>query len=130
MKAPSRDIGELLQAETSLGLTMGTNLFANILPEGVDNVVSVNDYGGMEPGQYDMRKPSLQIYVRNNDSEVGYNLLNNIYYFLNEKRNFTINDSRYIQIRAKAEIQPLPRDEENRHIWSLNFQIIRTGTNT
>ena len=73
-----------------------------------------------------MERPNIQVLVRNNDYLTGYELIKDIKYYLNEKRNLIQGGARYICILARSEIAYLGLDPKNRHEWSLNFQIHRT----
>lgn len=125
----TEDIKDMLEnSESGLGLVFGTDLFIGVLPDSPNNVVILNDPGGMPQLRYGMERPSLQVFVRNKDYTSGYDLVKDIKYYLHEKNNETWNSTRYISIMNRSEIAFLGQDEKNRFEWSVNFLIHRTAT--
>ena len=86
MGAPSKDIKDMLVAESSLGLTFAANLWIGVEPAEVANCVTIFDTSTQGPdltldnssnaNAYDYT--SVQIRVRNTDYFTGWNLIENI----------------------------------------------------
>lgn len=129
MNAPSVDIKDILVAESSLGLIFTTDLFISITPTTPDDCVTVIDTTGSSPDTTlanDLcRNPSLQIRVRNNDYRVGWDLANNILEVLHGRANETWNTTLYMVILAMSEVGYLGMDDNNRHLFSINFNLKR-----
>ena len=80
MNASSIDIKDMLEAESSLDLTFGTDLYVGIEPLKPNNTVTIFDTYGRPPqlllsssGIYEY--PAVQIRVRNTDYRNGWNLI-------------------------------------------------------
>ena len=124
--APSVDVKDMLVA--GFPLVFGTDLFVSTIPQNPNNIVCVFDSGGQGQERYGFEKPNVQIWARNVDYATGYALMRDIKYYLDEARNGEIwNGTKYIQIAVRSDILPLGQDELNRYLWTLNFQIYRSG---
>lgn len=132
MNAPSEDIKDMLAAESSLGLTFGTDLHVHKYPESPDQLVSVQDTGGYDPiAQYVYDKPTVQVIVRGGKGTRAYTtawaLAKGVRDALHAKVNETWNGTRYIAIYSVGDILDLGEDENSRPLLSLNFRIDRTA---
>ena len=126
---PSLDLKDMLDNSNSgLALTFGTNLFLSSLPDMPHNAVCLYDTGGLPQLQYALERPNVQVRVRDTDYLTGYRLIRDIKYYLHQERNGeTWNGTRYIQIETRSDILYIGQDEKNRHSWTLNFSIWRSG---
>ena len=126
---PSLDLKDMLDNSNSgIALTYGTNLFLSSLPDMPHNAVCLYDTGGLPQLQYALERPNVQVRVRNTNYLAGYRLIRDIKYYLQQARNGeTWNGTRYIQIETRSDILYLGEDEKNRHSWTLNFSIWRSG---
>ena len=123
---PSEDVKDMLVA--GLGYVFGTDLFIASQPTSPNNCTLVSDTGGQGQEEYGLEKPNIQIMLRNNSYQSGYDLIRNIKYYLHDARNNeTWNGTKYILIACRSDILYLGQDEKNRYQWSLNFQIFRSG---
>ena len=128
INAPSEDIKDMLESsESGLGLVTGTDLFIAIMPPEPNNVVVIRDSVGFRQLQYGMERPSIQVVVRNNEYKLGYELIKNIKYYINDKNGETWNGTKYISIANSSDIGFMGQDADNRFEWSMNFQIHRTA---
>ena len=130
MNAPSVDMKDILEAESSLGLAFATDLFIGKEPSEPDNCVTIYDTPGMPPGlgldkddkyQY----PSLQIRVRNNSYVTGWNLANDIMDALHGRAHETWNGTYYMLIACSSGPALLDWDDHNRARFIINFDIER-----
>ena len=136
MNATSKDIATMLAGESSLGLTLATDLFYKYLPAEKENVVgsdivTVLDNGGGEPmlqllkSASDYYFPSVNVQVRNIDYDAGYDVIFAIYQWLHGTSQVVINSTYYALIKAISEPQLLHKDENGRHVFVVNFDIHR-----
>lgn len=133
MNAPSEDIKTILEAESSLGLTLATNLFISEMPdndESPDECVAIMDSGGetAEP-DYVYQKPFVSIQVRGNrgDYTVAYALADDIRTALHGLANYEIASSaRYIGIWCEGDVIAVGRDQKKRPMFTVNFRMHRT----
>ena len=132
MNIPAKDVADLLAAQASLSLTFATNVFVGREPASPDNCVTIFDTPGMPPqltlgakaddGYY---YPSIQIRVRNNSYEDGWDLVNAIKEYLHGLKNIEQGGSIYDVIRCTQEPFLLDWDENDRSRLVSTFNINR-----
>lgn len=135
MNAPSVDIKDILEAESSLGLTFITNLFVGKEPATPDNCVTIYDTPGMAPDitlkgksedSQNLKRPSIQVRVRNNNYVTGWNLINDIKEVLHLISGETWNGTLYDSILCVIEPAMLNWDSENDRVHFVStFNIAR-----
>ena len=130
MNVGSVDIVEMLEEEVSLGLTFATNLFIGFEPKKPDNTVTLFDTGGFGPQltfnrdeKYDY--VNVQIRVRNNKYDEGWDMINNIKNALHGRAHETWNDAYYSLIHCSSDIAFLDWDENRRARFVVNFELQR-----
>jgi len=131
MSLPSKDICDLLESESSLGLVLGQNLFIGFEPDSPANCTTIYDTPGFKPETElekgrDIYKPSIQVKVRNNGYVTAGALINQIKDKLHNITNQTVNGSRYIHIQCSQEPFSLGRDVNGKSQWVCNFDLMRT----
>ena len=130
MNSSSEDIKDMLEAESSLGLTFGTNLFIGREPPKPNNCVTIFDTMGRSP-QLTFNKeeyyeyPSIQIRVRNNKYDEGWTEINDIMLALHGRAHETWNGTVYSLIQCIGGIAFLDWSENNRSRFVVNFNIQR-----
>ena len=126
---PSEDIKDMLVAESSLGLTFGTNLFIGREPANTDNCVTIFDTIGRTPqtmlDQNYIEYPSIQIRVKNRKYDDAWEEINNIMITLHGQANETWNGTLYMFIESVGGVAFLDWTENNRCRFILNFNISR-----
>ncbi len=130
MNSPARHIATLLEASSvGLGLALGTDLFIAEELDSPDSIVTVYNTGGFAPqSNYEYLKPTVQVRVRgakNTSSETSYTTAENIIDALHGVYEQTVSGTRYVQILALGDIFSLGKDENNRFIYTVNFEIHR-----
>jgi hypothetical protein len=130
MNATSVDISDILEAETALGLTLGTNLFIGREPVTPSDCVTIFDTPGYAPqltldGANDYYFPSIQIRVRNTKYLDAESLIHNIMVSLHGRNHETWNSTLYTLIKCTTEPALLDWDENNRARFVVNFDIQR-----
>ena len=130
MNAPSVDLKDMLEAESSLGLTFATDLFVGWEPGKPDNTVTLYDTPGGPPQQTytkgeDYYYPSVQVRVRNNSYTEGYRIINEIKVALHNRAQETWNGTLYSAIACAQEPALLNWDEHGRAIFVTTIDIQR-----
>jgi len=129
MQAPSIDIAEMLEAESVLALTFGTNLFVGKEPITPANCVTIFDtYGhapqlGLTTQGYEF--PTIQIRVRNIDYVDGWNIIESIKEKLHGIGNITWDGTFYAAIYCAYGPGLLDWDDNSRARFIINFNIQR-----
>lgn len=122
-KATSIDIKDII-VSASIGYTFGTNLFITGLPETPNNCIAIRDTGGDEPYQEFNWNRSIQILIRNTNYSNGWDKAVELMELLHDRTNETVNDSRYILIKAISDILHIGKDEsKTRDLFSINFNV-------
>jgi len=129
MNAGSIDIKDMLVAETDLALVFTTNLFIGREPAEPHNVVTIYDTNTSPPhttfdGQvynYD----TVQIRVRNKKYLDGYVLSQKIKEALHARAQETWSGTLYSVILCTSGPAMLGWDDNNRVLFSINFQLQR-----
>ena len=136
MRPPSEDIKDLLDGESTLGLTFATDLFVSDMPATPDFAVCVYDSGGLpaESG-YVYERPTVQVRVRG--AKGGYiqafETAQSIHDFLirlwqGGQGAMTVGGARYVGIWPMAAPQFVGYDENHRPQVTVNFRLHRTTT--
>jgi hypothetical protein len=130
MNAQSIDIKDMLEAESSLGLAFGTNLFIGKEPSEPDETVTIFDTGGF-PDQLTLTRgenyeyPSIQIRVRGNSYPDGMALGLLIKDALHGRANESWNGTLYTVIYAVNGPAFLDWDASDRARFIINFNLQR-----
>ncbi len=132
MNITSEDIKDMLEANSSLGLTFADNLYIGRQPSMPDDCVTIFDTPGSPPqltlagdegdGYY---YPSVQIQIRKNGYKTGLEDALDIEKYLHGKHMEVWNDTTYVQIKCTGEPFLLDWDENERARFVLNFDIHR-----
>jgi hypothetical protein len=131
MNSPAKDIANMLDGDSGLGLTLLTDLFYSRMVSDPQNAVAVFDTGGANPMlQYNKARsqyyyPSINIQVRNVDYDAGHAVATAIRLFLHGERAITVGDTYYALIKSTNEPQLLHYDENDRAVFIINFDIQR-----
>ncbi len=129
MSAPSIDMKDMLEAESSLGLVVGSDLFVGLEPSTPSDCVSIFDTPG-GPSQLTMdvenyEYPSLQIRIRNIDYQAGLNLGYAIKTSLHGRAQETWNGALYTVITVANGPFHLDWDENHRAHFIININMQR-----
>ena len=130
MNAQSVDIKDMLEAESSLGLTFATDLFIGKEPETPDDTVTIIDTMGFPDDltfDADERyeRPSIQIRVRSNNYLTGANLAKDIKDSLHGRGNETWNGTLYTVILCVGGPALMDWDNSDRARFVVNFNLQR-----
>lgn len=130
MLAPSVDIKDILENDSSLELVFGTNLFIGSEPTEPANCVTIFDTPGRSQdvtlgNDSNYFYPSLQVRARNTDYTTGYGIINNIRNALHGITQRTLNGSTYQSIVCSSEPALLDWDDNRRARFFTNFECQR-----
>jgi len=133
MNSPAYDIALYL---ASLGFgALGTDIFVDNAPTLPNDRITVFNSGGRTPlPGVDVFRPSVQVLVHGDPKKYDqtYDRIDRIARSLHNVGNMEVEDSasgdgsRYILIQQRGDIIHLPKDENNRFVFSANFEIMRT----
>jgi len=129
MNAASYDIANILEAESALGLTIGTNLFIGREPDKIESCVVLFDTPSYRPetslsAEEYYEYCSLQIRVRSNEYLTAFNTADEIKTFLNGQANITVDEVVYTSILCST--PPALLDWDNGKVrFIINFEIQR-----
>ena len=128
MNSAAEDIKDYL-VDQGVG-TLKTDLFVGDMPNTPDACVSIVDSPGLSPElRYEWERPGIQILTR---ASIGgyrsaYTKAKLVYDTLHGTTNETINATIYKLIAAAHSPLYVGKDEKNRPMWSINFNIQRTS---
>ena len=129
MNAPSKDIKDMLVAESGLNLTFNSNLFIGRMPGSPRNAIAILDSYGFPPDlgltEVGYERPSIQIIVRNNNYDAGMIIAQNIKDSLHGRSHETWNGTLYTVITCSSGPAPLGWDENSLAQFSINFNLQR-----
>ena len=128
MNAPSEDIRNMLEAESSLGLVFAENLFLNAEPTNPDDAVTIFDTYGRPQMSLDgsiYEYPSIHIRVRSRDELDAKNLAYDIMNLLNGKHHESHGEALYTVIYCSGSPALLDWDDNGRCKFGVNFSLQR-----
>lgn len=132
MNYASEDIKDMLEAESSFGLTFGAggNLFVGKEPSTPNNCVTILDTPSSPPDlnldkEERLYNSSVQIRIRDKSYTEGMDLARNIMESLHGRGQETWNGTLYTVIHAMGEPAPMMWDENNRIVILINFNMKR-----
>lgn len=129
-KTPAESLANLL-ADKIGSLVIGDNLFIGMMPDKIDNAVSIMDTGGGEQDAVNaIDDCSFQVYSRNESYQAGYNLQNLIKSELQSIEPITINEEKILGVWVKSNIAFIGRDESERSLFSSNYRAKIETTKT
>lgn len=141
MRPISETVKNLLETAGlgTFAATSGWGIFINEWPsEDPNTAILIKDSGGFDPQGYadpdvrPLRRPTFQILVRAQSYDAAWDRLQEVQRAVSPKSPFNVaaaesgaNAVRVHVILTTTDPLPLPRDERNRYVWSLNFRSAR-----
>lgn len=129
MNATSVDIANILEGTSSLGLTLGTNLFIGREPPEPSNSVTIFDTYGLAPQTnlttQGYERPTIQIRVRNVSYIDGWTIIENIKNVLHGLGNYSVDSTTYTVIYCAYGPGLLDWDDKSRARFIINFNVER-----
>lgn len=123
------DIATLIQ--TGGHAVLNTNMGVNAFLDKTDNEVAVFEFAGLPDlkthgGTVAFEYPKIQVQVRHASAAAAWTLAYNIYKYLRGKMDQTLNGHTYQYIESLVFPHVLSRDEQNRTIYLIEFQVHRS----
>ena len=101
-------------------------IFENTLPGLPDDCVAVFAYGGIPPSvDWEGEFPNVQVRVRATVHDTAYDKAYAVMKSLHKTCRTTINGTVYYWIAAKQSPSSLGRDAKGRHMYVVNFDIMK-----
>lgn len=129
MNASSIDIVDMLEAESSLGLTGNVNLFSGKEPTTPSECVTLFDTTSLPPqlalSSQGYEYPSVQVRVRSISYQTGWNLIERIKGILHGRSQETWNGTLYTVIYCASGPALLDYDSNSRARFICNFNLQR-----
>ena len=131
MNIPSVDIVDMLESDSTLGLSFKTNMFIGKEPITPKDVVTVFDTYGRPPQLTMAGKgesyfyPAVQIRVRSISYETGWELINSIMESLHGRAHETWGDTLYTVIYCSSGPALLDWDDNGLVRFIVNFNLQR-----
>ncbi len=123
MNSPAFDIAVFLEPLISEAV-----VFVNEEPVSPNNCVTIYDTGGADPMVVDdVYSPTIQVRVRNLDSQSAYAKQYQIRDILVAAKNQIINAVDYVAMWQQGDIISIGRDENNRYILTSNYRLMRSA---
>ena len=119
--------------ETNAIGTVATDIFIGGLLDSPDNMISINQTGGVQPNRENpIKQPTVQIAVRNTAFDTGLNKITAIYDLLHQMLDSEVLEAGGVDVMtcfAMQEPTHLMKDESDRHIFVCNFVFMLRGSN-
>jgi len=123
MNSAAYDIATILESNT-----IETTCYVNSEPTEPNNCVTIYDTGGSDPLVVsDVYQPTIQVRVRDLDSQAAYAKQYQIRDLLQDAINQVINSTDYIGMWLQGDIISLGRDENSRYILTSNYRLMRSS---
>mgnify|MGYP000167319760 CR=1 FL=1 len=124
MNPPSLDIAKLLE-NAALGLALQSNLFVSRFPESPQEVVAIYDSPSTAPDLHGYRYNGVNAQVRSIRYLDGWKLANDIGLYLHTDYGHVFENVYYTGIWMSTDVEPIGQDENERNLFSINFEIQR-----
>jgi hypothetical protein len=131
MNSAAVDVADMLVADTTIGLTIATNLFVGKEPTKPDNVVTIYDSYGyppqltFDPQNERYEYPTIQVRVRNRDYRTGYNLAHKILDSLHGRAQQSCNGTLYTVIYSTSGVALMDWEDTGLCRFLVNFNLQR-----
>ena len=137
MNPPSEDIKDILESSSinvgTFNASSGWSICISEMPNNPNTCILIKDTGGSGDSNpnYSYEYPTIQVLIRGNKNGylATYSKAEEVKLALNGLTNETLNSARYIQILCRGDIIPIGKDESERPLFSVNFDIHRTSIN-
>lgn len=131
MNTPAKDTADYLVLSgvtEAFGGSTDWSVYVGREPLLPANVVTVYDTGGPTGPLIDLRRPSVQVRVRSDDYEDGWVKANEILQTLVEPfEGVSVTDAKILMWELSSDITFIGRDDHDRPLFTVNFQILRDG---
>lgn len=132
MRSPAHDTALQLASGAAFGAFGGSadwSVFVGREPLEPANVVTVYDTGGgpavLIP---DLRDPNVQVRVRSETYDDGWQIANSAYEALAVPTGVSVPDALIVSWFAQGDINYIGRDDQDRPLFTVNFSVMRDGS--
>jgi hypothetical protein len=94
------------------------------------DVVTVYDTGGGRGALFDLRVPTVQVRVRSATYEAGWQKANEAFEALSAVFNVTAQDATILSWAPNSDVAYIGRDDQDRPLFTANFQMMRDGASS
>jgi len=123
MNPASLDIAQLLDG--MFGLTLQSNLFVSASPDSPQEIVAVYDSPSTPPDLHGYRYSAINIRIRSVHYLDGWKLANDIGLYLHTDYGYQFEGVYYTGIWMSTDVEPIGKDENERRLFSVNFETQR-----
>lgn len=116
------DIATIL-ASAGVG-TVGTDIFYGSMPPSPDNCVCIYQYAGSPSLAEGIDRPGVQVRIRNTSYANASSKATDVHDALHTYANTLLNGTYYMQILANQYPEGLGVDDNDRHIFVVNFSVM------
>lgn len=131
MRTPAHDTALYLAALAGFGTFGGStawSVYAGREPLTPEDVVTCYDTGGAPGPLIDFRKPTVQVRVRSDSYDDGWQKVNDAYEALVQPVSVSVTDATILGWVPTSEVAFIGRDERDRALFTVNFEIMRDGS--
>lgn len=133
MRTPAHDTALTLSALVGFGAFGATDDWSTyvgrepLASDGPVNCVTVYDTGGGGNVLADLRNPSIQVRVRSHSYNAGWQKANEAYEALVNDLQFATEDATILTWVAISDVAYIGRDDGDRCLFTVNFNMLRDG---
>lgn len=136
MRSPAHDTALVLSSLSGFGAFGGSASWSTyvgrepLASKGPVNVVTVYDTGGPQGILKDLRNLSIQVRVRSSSYNAGWQKANEAYEALVNDLQFATEDAIILTWVAISDVTFIGRDDGDRPLFTVNFNMLRDGAAT
>lgn len=133
MRTPAHDTALTLSALAGFGAFGATDDWSTyvgrepLASDGPANCVTVYDTGGAQNILADLRNPSIQVRVRSATYVAGWQKANEAYEALVNTLQSAVEDATVLTWVAISDVTYIGRDDGDRCLFTVNFNMLRDG---
>ncbi len=130
MKTPAHETATYLTAQgvtAAVGGSAQWSAYIGREPLTPDDVVTCYDTGGPVGPLIDLRRPSVQVRVRSDDYDAGWQKINEAHETLVAATRTAVTDGFVLGWFASSDVTFIGRDDMDRPIFTANFEMLRDG---
>lgn len=130
MRTPAHDTALYLAALAGFGTFGGSTgwpVYVGREPLEPVDVVTCYDTGGAPGPLIDLRTPTVQVRVRAADYDEGWQKANEAYAALVQVTKQAVTDANILAWSPSGEVTYIGRDDKDRPLFTVNFEMLRDG---
>lgn len=130
MRTPAHDTALFLAGQAGFGAfggSTGWSVYVGREPLTPVDVVTCYDTGGAPGPLIDLRTPTVQVRVRSDDYDAGWQKANEAYAALVGVTKQAVTDASILAWAPSGEVTYIGRDDKDRPLFTVNFEMLRDG---